>query len=1146
VSDASTIRRLAEQGVTIWGEGSRLRYRAAKGALTQPLRDELIRDKDRLLAAWRTHAAQVVEQHPASYGQRALWFIHQSLPESASYNVVFSARLRSKVDLGALRGACQALVDRHPSLRTTFAMDRDRLVQRVHGSMGVPFEVRDRSAADLEALRAELLAASHLPFSLEDGPPIRVHVLARAEDDHFLLLTVHHIAADGWSLFLLLDDLKQLYASEAGAAATLPRPRPLHDVAEFARWQREMLASDEGRAHEAYWLQTLAGDSTPLTLPTDRPRGAVASNRGATHAIDLGRDLSESVQSFANREGATPYMVLLAAYQVLLYRYTGQPDVIVGSPTYGRDRSEFADVVGDFINMVPLNATFANDRSFRDFVADTRRTVLGAMQHQDYPFPLLVEKLQPDRSAAHTPVFQTLFVLQKFKQLAGFEDFFSSSGSELRSDAGGLVLSPFAIPQQEGQFELSLDLVENDGVYQGTIKYDTELHDRASIERLASHYRTLLNAAVGAPETMLSRLPLMEHAQLQAVVAVAEQQPRSAAREGTVVDFIAAQVARTPDVVAVSFDGRELTYREIDELSDRVAGALRARGAAQNAPIGVMLPRSPDLLVALLGVLKAGAAYLPLDPRYPLQRRAFMLADSDTAMVVTDAAGSKELEGRFSRAVFRIRDLAAEARAPAGARVDPRSLAYVIYTSGSTGQPKGVEIEHIGVANFLASMRETPGLEAGDRVLAITTVAFDIAVLELFLPLTVGATIVMASEDVVGDPVRLAALIAASGTTVLQATPATWRLLIGAGWKGDGRLKALCGGEALSLDLANQLLDRCGSLWNLYGPTETTVWSAVHRVEKGASSVPLGRPIANTQLYVLDTNAQPLPIGVPGELWIGGDGVARGYHARPDLDAQRFAPNAFVAGGRAYRTGDRVRCRSDGLFDFLGRLDFQVKIRGFRIELGEIEAVLRRHASLREAVVVARDDRDGEPRLVAYWTPTCSAPLPTVSELRAFVGEALPYYMVPSSFVELEALPLTKNGKIDRKALPEPDTDRPSLAAAFVQPATATERTLADIWAHVLGLERVGIRDNFFDLGGTSLLLVQLQRSLNERLGSMLPLVDLFRYPTIAALAARLDVSGADTSPLRAVESRAALQKSALAAAEMLAERRWRRRDGPP
>jgi amino acid adenylation domain-containing protein len=855
----------------------------------------------------------------------------------------------------------------------------------------------------------------------------------------------------------------------------------------------------------------------------------------------LGRNVSESVQTFATREGATAYMVLLAAYQVLLYRYTGQSNVTVGSPTYGRDRSEFADVVGDFINMVPLKAKFAKDRTFREFLAETRRTVLEAMQHQDYPFSLLVEKLQPDRSAAHTPVFQTLFVLQKFKQLAGFEEFFSSPGSEVRADSGELGLSPFAIPQQEGQFELALDLVENDGVYQGTIKYDEDLHDRASIERLANHYATLLRGAVAAPDTPIALLPLMENAELEALVAAPDRPAEREARERTVLDLIAAQTARTPSAVAISFEGRHVDYAELDKLSDRLAWSLRARGTAKNAPIGVMLPRSPDLVVALLGILKAGGAYLPLDPRYPLQRRAFMLDDSGAALVVTDAAGTAELAGLFGGAVVRMDDLAASSP-QAMAPVDPRSLAYVIYTSGSTGQPKGVEIEHRSVANFLASMRDTPGVDPSDRVLAITTVAFDIAVLELFLPLCVGATIVMASDEVARDPARLRTLIDASSITVLQATPATWRLLIEAGWKGSRGLKALCGGEALSTELAEQLLDRCGSLWNMYGPTETTVWSAALRVDKIASSVPIGRPIANTQLYVLDGNAQPLPIGVPGELWIGGDGVARGYHERPDLNAQRFAANSFVAGARAYRTGDRVRRRSDGLFDFLGRFDFQVKIQGFRIELGEIESALRRHPSVREAVVVAREDREGERRLVTYWTSSVHAPVPTVSDMREFVGEALPYYMVPSSFVQLEAFPLTKNGKIDRNALPEPDAERPSLASAYVPPGTATERKLADIWAQVLGLARVGIRDNFFDLGGTSLSLVQLQRTLNERLGSTFALVDLFRYPTIAALAARVTIPGGAAAPLRAIESRAALQKSALAAAETLAERRTRTR----
>jgi amino acid adenylation domain-containing protein len=1109
---------LAKQGVVFWGEGSRLRFRASKGTLTEALRSQLASQKDSVLGAWRERAAQNVVSHPAAHGQRASWFLHQSHPGSGAYNMVFSVRVRSAIDLAALRRSFQALVDRHPSLRTTFSDESDGLVQRVHGWMPVCFAVHDRSGIDLPRLREEIYEASQAPFDLRTGPLMRVDLFKRSADDQVLLVTIHHIAADGWSVFLLLDDLRRLYPAERNGGAA-PPPRPASDILQHTRWQEAMLAGPEGQEHEAYWLSKLAGVPTPLSMPTDRPRSVSFSERGATLPIDLGIDLSGAVRALAAQEGATPFVVLLTAYQILLHRYTGQHEVIVGSPAYGRDRPEFADVVGLLVNMIPLKATFNDDPPLRELLARTRQAVVEGIQHQDYPFPLLVEKLHPDRDFSRTPVFQTVFNLQKYRQVAGLEALLSQADSEARADFGGLVLEPFPILQQEGQLELSVELAEKDGTYKGVIKYDPDLFDVSTMRRLSSHYATLLRSIVASPERSVSQLPLLERTEREWLVAGLNATDRVYARERTVVDLIREQVIRRAEAKAVSFEGDALTYSELDIRSTRLARHIQALGVGPESLVCLCVERGLEMMVGVLAVLKAGGAYVPLDPAFPAERLRYMVEDSGAKVLVTQKWLSEALFSGLDLVRVYLDDdkdqIGQQSSKPLPRLAGPSNRAYVLYTSGSTGRPKGVEIEHRALTNFLSSMAREPGLTEEDVLLAVTTLGFDIAGLELFLPLITGARIELASRETALDGVALGRILSTSGATVMQATPATWRMLFDSGWQGDRCLKVLCGGEAWDRDLAARLVSTCGSVWNMYGPTETTIWSSAARME--SDELTIGRPIANTRMYVLDGHREPVPHGVVGELWIGGEGVARGYLNRTELTGERFIEDPFHEGERMYRTGDLARHLQDGRLECLGRIDNQVKIRGYRIELGEIEAALSTHEGVRNCVVAARKEHSGDVRLLAYVVPNDDR-RPAIEDLRAHLRTVLPDYMIPSAFAFLDAVPLTPNGKVDRNALPIPGADLSDLAVDYVAPRNHVERVMTEIWAEVLGVRSVGVFNDFFELGGHSLLATRLISRIRAALDLELSIRNLFEAPTIAGLVQRLNDAQAARSALQPLE----------------------------
>jgi amino acid adenylation domain-containing protein len=1028
---------------------------------------------------------------PLTCGQRGLWFLSQLAPGSPEYNVPTLLRLCGDLDRPALEVALAQVVARHEALRTRFAIEGGRPVQLVEpeAAVAVAFhDLRDVADASEAERRASELVRTEAgrPFDLACAPLLRALLVRVRPAEHLLVVNVHHIVFDGWSGQILARELGELYgAASAGRPPALADP-PIQ-FGDYAVWEEARVPALTLERQLAHWRRQLGG-LAPLGLPSDRPRPAARSGRGGQIGFAIPPGVLTALDGIAAARGATLFMALVTAFQIVLARHSGQDDVAVGVPVARRGRHELEDVIGYFLNLIVLRADLSGDPTFGEAVTRARETALSAFANQDVPFEQLVEKLQPAREPGRTPFVQAMFELGQ-----GMEEDWRLPGLEVEH---GPVFNETA------KFDVSLSIaMDGAGGAVASLGFATDVCDADTAARLANGFQVLLRCAAAGPDRSLSRLDLLADDDRRQLERWNDTR-RAYDLEPRVHELIEERARLTPDATAVVSGDVCLTYGELDSRAAGVAGELRAAGVAPEAVVGICMERSAGQVVALLGTWKAGAAYLPLDPAYPEQRLRFMVEDTRPAAVLTEPGLRDLLDGTATPTLCPAAWPAAgeRPRLSSGRQGTGDSLAYVIYTSGSTGRPKGVQIPHRALLNFLRSAGEEPGLGPDDVLLAVTTLSFDIAGLDLYLPLLVGARVVVAPARAAADGVSLRRLLASSGATHLQATPATWRLLVESGWQGDRRLVAISGGEALPPDLAAELERRCGQLWNIYGPTETTIWSTRERVdvERG---VTIGRALANTRLHVLDRWLRPVPPGVPGELLIGGAGVGRGYRNQPGLTAGRFLPDPSGGGDRLYRTGDLVRFRSDGRLEYLGRLDHQVKVRGFRIEPGEIEAALVRHDAVARAVVVAREDRPGDGRLVGYLVPRGGA-RPDAADLRAHLRRDLPDHMVPGAFVWLEALPMTPNGKLDRGALPAPGAR--AAAGAERSPRTPVERVLARVWAEVLGLERVSVEDSFFALGGHSLLAVQALSRIRERLGLEVSLQLLFDAPTVAGLAAAL------------------------------------------
>jgi amino acid adenylation domain-containing protein len=1032
-------------------------------------------------------------------------------PQSPVYNLALAAR--AEVDPEVLRRALERLSARHAVLRTTYPLVAGAPVQRVGDEGAIDFAV-------LEAAPGRLEEEAWRPFDLEHGPVMRVRLFRAPGETPVLLLAIHHIAADFWSLGLLLEDLARFVTAEEAP------PPPAVSYADWTCWQRERLAGPEGDRLWAEWQAALAGAPAVLDLPADHARPPVPSDRGVSHPFSLGTELSDQVRALAAASRSTLYAVLLAAFAALLQRHTGREDLLVGTAAAGRTRPGLEEVAGHFVSLLPVRADVAGDPPFAELLARARRAVVGALERQDFPFPLLVERLAPARDPARHPLVQAVLVLEQPRWLQGLQGgaaapfVLGRGGAPLRvGGLGGLVMEPVALPRPATPFDLTLLAVETGGTVEAAFELSADLFDAPTAARLAGRFLTLLAAAVAEPSLRLSELPALTGAERSQLLVEWNDTASSLRPERCAHELFEEWADRTPEAPAlIGEDGLVQTYRELEARANRLAHHLRSLGIGPEAPVALRLERSPDLWTAVLATLKAGGFYVPVDPLWPRERIDLLLADCGAQAEVT--AGTLADLSRYS------------ASRPA-AGVLPDNTAYGLYTSGSTGRPKGVLVPHRPLVNLVHQGARELGIGPGARVLQVGAPVFDASVLEVFLALTSGAALCLASEETRLSGPRLAAAMRERGITFSILTPAAARFL------PDEEIPLetlMVGGEALPAPLAARWAGRL-RLFNAYGPAEAAVYVARHRCRPDeVEAPPIGRPIANARLYVLAPwSREPLPPGVGGELHVGGVPPGRGYLGRPDLTAERWVPDpwggAFGSpGARLYRTGDRVRWRSDGRLDFLGRIDAQVKLRGVRIEPGEIEAVLTRHPEVEDAVVVVRSGAAGEPVLAAYVVPRGAA-RELAGDLRSFLAERLPAALVPSAFVMLPALPVTAVGKVDRSALPPPFSLSTSSSggSAAAPPRTEMERTVAAVWREVLGVEEVGVDRNFFELGGHSLLLAQVHARLCAVLERSIPLGEMFSHTTVSSLAARLvGEREEDGENVREIHDRAAARRASM------------------
>ncbi|WP_457021361.1 amino acid adenylation domain-containing protein [Luteimonas sp. A611] len=1042
---------------------------------------------------------------PTTEPQRELWLAaHLGEDGSLAYNESVSLHLRGELDTARLQQALQQVVGAHEALRASFGPDGETFC--VLEPAPVLLRLTDLSALDADARAAQLeqrrRASVETPFVLEKGRLFRAELLQLGPREHVLLMHAHHIVCDGWSWWVIVRELGAAYGGTGAQGAAV------QGFADYALAEALHPAGPQYRDDERYWLSRFANGAPVLELPTDRPRPARRSFASLREDHVLDAALVAAVRRLGARRGASLFATLLGSFAALVARIAGQDEVVVGIPAAGQSVDGHDHLVGHCVNLLPLKFELAPGQTFNGLVDGAQSTLLDAIEHQRYTFGTLLKKLRVPRDPARLPLVSVMFNIDQ-------------ALDQERSGFTGLALDLTTNPRRYENFELSINAVQVEGRIRLETQYNTDLFDAATVRRWLAAFENLLRAACDSPDAPVSGLSLLDDALFDEIAAL-QPTPVAFDRECRMHELFEAQCDRGPGRIALRAEQTQLDYRTLDARANRIARLLRARGVGRGALVGLALDRGADMLAALLGILKSGAGYVPLDPQFPADRLAYMAADAGLAALLTQQrhAGRFDLGGR---PVLALDELAAELEALPAERLgrdeaaaDPESPAYVIYTSGSTGRPKGVQVPHRAVSNFIASMQREPGLGPDDRLLAVTTLSFDIAVLELMLPLSVGAQVVLADKDTVVDGFALVDLLAQSQATAMQATPASWRLLVEAGWQGRAGFKAMCGGEPLPPDLARDLLSRCGELWNLYGPTETTVWSTAVQVREGragaAPDIHIGRPIDNTQVWILDANAQPCPRGVSGEICIGGEGVTLGYLARPELTADRFLPDTFADAARGfgtgipapllYRTGDRGRWRPDGNLEHLGRLDFQVKVRGYRIELGEIESRLLAHPGVSRAVAMAREDRPGDQRLVAYLVVT-GAGDPDDRALIAHLKQQLPDYMVPQHFVRLAAIPLLPNGKVDRKGLPAPLAETAPAQAertAPAEPQDALQQQVLLAMRQVLARPDLGMDDGFFESGGHSLLAAQLCARLGRDTGTPLRLRQLFDAPTARRL----------------------------------------------
>ncbi|MFN6559095.1 MAG: amino acid adenylation domain-containing protein [Nostoc sp. ChiSLP01] len=1064
--------------------------------------------------------------HPLSFAQQGLWFINQLTPDTPTYNIPIVINFKGCINLTALQDSLNEIIRRHEVLRTSFTLIDGQPIQVVNQAVPVTFAVEDlRFLSENERTQEARRLATEFakqPFDLSAESLLRSKILQLNDRNYQLLVTLDHIIADGWSMGILIKELTALYeAFSTGRVSPLPKlPIQYRD---FVNWQRKWLDGERIQLLLNYWKQKLQGELPVLNLPTDRARSPVQTFKGAQAKLVLSQTLTKELKNLSRHAGVTLFMTLLTGFKTLLYHYTGQTDILVGSPIANRNRAEFTPLIGLFVNVLVLRTDLSGDLSFQELLARVKSTALEAYVHQDLPFEKLVEELQPNRDLSYNPLFQVMFVLQKLQ-------------------ISNPRLSDVSVTYQEGyngtsKFDLTLFMEDSEQGLVATCEYNTDLFNADTITRMLGHFQTLLGSILSDPEQRITDLQLLTPSEIQQLLVEWNDTKTDYPQDKCIHQLFEAQVEKTPDAIAVVFENQQLTYQELNNQANQLAHYLRSLGVKPEVLVGICLERSLEMIVGLLGILKAGGAYIPLDPAYPQERLVFMLSDSQVKVILTQKELIAGLPKHQAHIVCLDTDksltLAASENNPVSG-VKPDNLAYVIYTSGSTGQPKGVMISHQAICNHMVWMQTEFPLTEKDKVLQKTPFSFDASIWEFYAPLLVGAQLIIAKPEGHQDSAYLVKLITNLKITTVQVVPSLLRIFLEEvkSQRCNFFKRVFCGGEVLPIDIQERFFANLNAdLYNLYGPTEAcidaTFWAC--KRQSDLPIVPIGRPINNMQVYLLDSKGKPVPIGVPAELHIGGDGLARGYFNRPDLTALKFVPNPFSnnPGDRLYKTGDLASYTPNGEIKYLDRIDNQVKVRGFRIELGEIEALLSQHSAVQASVVVVREDEPGNKSLVAYVVFQAEQSL-TITELRRFLEEKLPKYMVPSVFVLLEKLPLLPNGKVDRRALPIPETLRPALEVAYVAPQTEMEQTIAAVWQEVLHLEKVGVNDNFFDIGGHSLLIVQVNNKLQEILNRNLSIVEMFQNSTINSLARHLNQKPENQTLFKPIRDRANKQIQAV------------------
>lgn len=1024
---------------------------------------------------------------PLSFPQQRQLFLELLDRGTAVNNLSVLIELRGDLNEEILESSANEILRRHEALRTQFNLgmglpEPEILPEReLHiSSIVIDESVNDKRGEARRMAEKEVL----IPFDLTQAPLIRLKLYTLNPNEHWLLVVVHHTIADGWSLGVFLKELSIFYkAALTGETAGLPELTIQY--ADYVHWQSEQMKKPAMDDSLNYWRQQLAGELPTLELPTDKVRNSRQSFNGGSHHFVLSAEHTQALERLSRKEDATLFMSLMSVFSFVLHRFSGQEEVIIGTPVANRSEQELESLVGVFINTIAIRTKFESNTSFRQLLRQTRKTALDAFSHQAYPFEKLVETLKPKRDLSRTPIFQTVFNLQSVPM------------PEL--DMPGLSLRFLEFDRGTSQFDLTLMMRRLDGQCQASVEYNSDLFESETIAVLCDAFDRVLQFALSNPNASMSEAALIGEDALQNLLYGLNKTEADLPLTSCFHQLFEERVRLTPDDTAVIYENKRLSYFQLNEQANQLARKLIELGAGQDVRVGVLMKRSERLLISLLAIQKVGAVYVPMHTAFPEERIRYILKDAAVQILLTDQdhieldIGGVEVLDPTDSQTFE-----AYGKDNPDVRVSSDSPAYIMYTSGSTGQPKGVMISHRALTNFLCSMEKEPGLGVNDTLMAVTSVSFDISALELYLPLISGVTVLMASDALLQSPTDLAEAAGSDEITVMQATPATWQLLLESGWQGNPNLKALCGGEALSRSLANRLLEKVGSLWNMYGPTETTIWSAIGKIHKSDDPITIGRPIANTQLYVLDAYGEPTPPGVIGELYIGGEGLAMGYLNRDGLTTEKFVRNHLNPGteSRLYRTGDHARYLKDHSIEVLGRTDHQVKIQGHRIEPGEVAAALQQHPAVTDALVVSRQENNGFKKLIAYYLIDESSE-PGQASLRDFLRAKLPVYMIPSFFIRMEAFPLSTSGKVDRRSLPLPEERRD--LDEYVAPGNETEEILVKIWESVLDLEQVGIHDNFFDLGGASIQSLQIVAKANMY-GLALNVENIFEYQTIAEL----------------------------------------------